>query len=155
MRTTGLAFTLLGTAAFAVSSDAQATRSVRQCSVAEATVVETEAATLAGWGQLHRSSRSDGPRCHRSRNVAKDRDFETFVLNHVDELISSEEARQIVVNAKTACPRNTQELCRKLELKAGTLGTPGTFGTLGTSGTTNSPVSDQPARGNGGQPARE
>src|SRR5215475_4747345 len=135
----GLALTLLATvSAPTVSAEAQVARTVHECSNAEADAAETEAAALSGWEQLQRSFSRYGP-CDDgaiaegwsdtvvrlltqrwstlpalARLAAKDHEFEKFVLKHVDELMTSDEARQIVVNAKTRCPRSARALCRKL-----------------------------------------
>lgn len=53
-----------------------------------------------------------------SRLASADTKFSDFVLLHVDELMSPEEARAIVVNARTKCPRNAEKICRALAEKA-------------------------------------
>jgi hypothetical protein len=53
-----------------------------------------------------------------SRLAAADTKFSDFVLQHVDELMSPDEARTIVVNARTKCPRNADKLCHALAEKA-------------------------------------
>src|SRR5262252_3487274 len=53
-----------------------------------------------------------------SRLATADTKFSDFVLQHVDELMSPDEARTIVVNARTKCPRNADKLCHALAEKA-------------------------------------
>jgi hypothetical protein len=53
-----------------------------------------------------------------SRLASADTKFSDFVLLHVDELMSPDEARIIVVNARTKCPRNAEKICRALAEKA-------------------------------------
>jgi len=49
-----------------------------------------------------------------SRLAAKDRKFARFVLLHVDDLMSPDEARLIVTNSRTKCPPRARALCREL-----------------------------------------
>jgi hypothetical protein len=53
-----------------------------------------------------------------SRLANTDTKFSDFVLLHVDELMSPDQARTIVANARTKCPRNAEKLCRALAEKA-------------------------------------
>jgi hypothetical protein len=53
-----------------------------------------------------------------ARMTATDKKFEAFVLRHVDELMSPDEARLIIRNSETRCPSAARRLCRKLEAKA-------------------------------------
>jgi hypothetical protein len=53
-----------------------------------------------------------------ARLANADAKFSDFVLLHVDELMSPEEARTIMVNARTKCPRTADKLCRALAEKA-------------------------------------
>jgi hypothetical protein len=53
-----------------------------------------------------------------ARLANADTKFSDFVLRHVDELMSPDEARTIVVNARTKCPRNAEKICRALAEKA-------------------------------------
>jgi hypothetical protein len=53
-----------------------------------------------------------------ARLTATDKRFEAFVLRHVDELMSPDEALLIIKNSKTRCPSAARRLCRKLETEA-------------------------------------
>lgn len=44
----------------------------------------------------------------------KDPAFRPFLLRHVDELMSPEQARAVVEAAEHRCPRDSRELCRQL-----------------------------------------
>ena len=45
-------------------------------------------------------------------------EFERFVLWHVDGLMSPEQGKLIVDNARSHCPTGVEKLCRRLEAKA-------------------------------------
>jgi len=47
-----------------------------------------------------------------------DRKFEQFVLLHVDSLMSADDARLLIDNARNRCPAGVEKLCRSLEEKA-------------------------------------
>ena len=53
-----------------------------------------------------------------ARLTSRDKAFRLFVLRHVDELMSPEQARQILANARTKCPATARNICRALEAKA-------------------------------------
>ena len=44
--------------------------------------------------------------------------FGRFVLFHVDELMSPEQAKTIIKNAQESCPPHSEKYCRSLEKKA-------------------------------------
>jgi hypothetical protein len=137
-----LAFSLLSTAVLVITAEARVKQSLRECNAADAIAAQEESDALPNWEQLHRSFKRFG-HCDDGaigegwsdtvvrlltkewstllalvQIVAKDREFERFVLKHVDELMSPDQARQIVANARTKCPRNARRLCRELELRA-------------------------------------
>lgn len=45
-------------------------------------------------------------------------EFERFVLLHVDSLMSPDQGRIIIDNARNHCPAGLKKLCRRLEAKA-------------------------------------
>ena len=53
-----------------------------------------------------------------SRLVQADPEFGDFVISHVDELMSPDQAKMIIANARDRCPADLKSLCRRLEMKA-------------------------------------
>lgn len=53
-----------------------------------------------------------------NRLARVDKGFETFVLWHIDELMSPDESALIIKNAETRCPSNAKRLCQALGRKA-------------------------------------
>ena len=53
-----------------------------------------------------------------SRLAQADPEFGDFVISHVDELMSPDQAKMIIANARDRCPADLQPLCRRLEMKA-------------------------------------
>lgn len=43
--------------------------------------------------------------------------FDRFVLAHVDELMSPDQAKTITKNARERCPSDSKKYCRSLEIK--------------------------------------
>jgi len=50
--------------------------------------------------------------------VQADPEFGDFVISHVDELMSPDQAKMIIANARDRCPADLKSLCRRLEMKA-------------------------------------
>lgn len=53
-----------------------------------------------------------------SRIARSNPDFEHFVLKHIDTLMSPNQGKAIIENARNRCPASVTELCRHLEAKA-------------------------------------
>ena len=113
-----------------------------KCSQEDAIRVETEASSLKDWGEVYRSYRNFA-RCDDasigegySDSVARllsadgegrldelysftlrDRSFERFVLRHVDELMSPDQAKKIHENALSHCPMSAKRLCNAIVSK--------------------------------------
>jgi hypothetical protein len=109
-----------------------------QCSQTEARRAEAQADTLRSWDALYRSYRiyrqcDDGaigegysesvarilvdrwvtlPRL--AQLARKDKEFQRFVLKHVDETINQDDARRIEANAQHECPTPLLHLCGDL-----------------------------------------
>jgi hypothetical protein len=49
-----------------------------------------------------------------NRICSRNRGFEKFVLRHVDELMTPQQARTVRKNARSHCPRNALKLCRQI-----------------------------------------
>lgn len=49
-----------------------------------------------------------------NRLVSHDRDFEAFVLRHIDELMSPAQAEKIRENAETRCPSDARRFCKSV-----------------------------------------
>ena len=114
----------------------------RQCSETEEQHAEAQAETLRSWDDLYRSYTifrqcDDGAIWEGySESVArilvdhwvtlprlaqlarKDKGFQRFVLKHVDETISGDDARRIEANAEHACPTLLRHLCDDLVQQA-------------------------------------
>ena len=45
-------------------------------------------------------------------------EFERFVLSHVDGLMSPDQSKTIINNARKRCPVGAEKLCRRLEASA-------------------------------------
>jgi hypothetical protein len=110
----------------------------RQCSKTDAQLAEAQAETLRSWDDLYRSYTiyqqcDDGaigegysesvarilvdhwrtlPRL--AQLARKDKDFQLFVLKHVDETINGDDARKVEANAQHACPAALRPLCGDL-----------------------------------------
>jgi hypothetical protein len=108
------------------------------CSSNDARLAETEASSLKTWNSVYESfqrfsqcddasigegysdsitrilskSWSDTPRLQQL--VAHDRRFQTFVLRHIDELMTPAEAATIAKNAAAHCPEGASELCGRI-----------------------------------------
>lgn len=52
------------------------------------------------------------------RLAAADRRFERFVLRHIDGLMTMEQQKLILENARLRCPSNAKRLCRLIESRA-------------------------------------
>jgi hypothetical protein len=114
------------------------------CTKQEAKQADTETDLLKNWDQLHRwyqkfQQCDDGAMAEGySDAVAKllandwndvtsllsltktDKQFQQFVLKHIDETISPADARKIVSNAKSKCLAGGEVLCRLVARSAST-----------------------------------
>jgi len=121
--------------ALATSVEAQTGESGKSCGRQEAIQAETEASSLQNWEEMFQSYKnfnhcddgaiwegySDSIARLLSENwhsagqlshlVSQDRNFEGFILRHIDELMSPEQAEKIRRNADTDCPLHAKRLC--------------------------------------------
>jgi hypothetical protein len=110
----------------------------RGCTQKDAINAEEEASTLKSWVEVFRSYKrygqcddaaiaegySDsvarllserwGSSGELNRLCSRNRGFEKFVLRHVDELMTPQQARTILKNAKSRCPKGAFRLCREI-----------------------------------------
>jgi hypothetical protein len=56
-----------------------------------------------------------------SQLTSHDRDFEQFVLRHVDELMTPDQAAAIRKNAESHCPSDAKRLCKSIVARIGAL----------------------------------
>ena len=49
------------------------------------------------------------------RFAGKDKDFEKFVVRHVDETVPRERLERIATNARQRCPKQLTNLCKRLD----------------------------------------
>jgi hypothetical protein len=77
-------------------------------------------AVIEGWSEIVETLFSERWRTLPvlSRLVRRDPSFETFVLQHIDELWNDGAAEQLARNAHTQCPKGFAGLCGKLEKRA-------------------------------------
>ena len=52
-----------------------------------------------------------------NRLVSHDKGFNSFVLHHIDELMSPEQAATIGNNSESQCPANANTLCRETKAR--------------------------------------
>ena len=114
-------------------------REIKVCTQDEATQAETEASKLDNWKDIYSSFKrfghcddgaiSEGYSASIGRMLAykwneatvlykltvKDKDFEKFVLKHIDDTVPIQEINMIAVNAQTRCPNYARELCTKIK----------------------------------------
>jgi hypothetical protein len=110
----------------------------KKCTDDDAKHAEEEASSLKTWGQVYRSyqrfAQCDDAAIGEGysstiahlmadewsqigqlgRLTSKDKSFETFILHHVDELMSLDQTRKIEENASTRCPAGANKLCRSI-----------------------------------------
>jgi len=115
---------------------------IKICTQAEAIQAETEASKLGNWQDVYSSFKrfvhcddgaiGEGYSAAIGRMLAykwvelttlselatKDKDFESFVLKHIDDTVPIQEIKMIIVNAQTRCPDDDQELCAKIHKAA-------------------------------------
>lgn len=111
----------------------------RICNEKEAIQAESEANKLNDWDSLYRSFKhfahcddaaiSEGYSASVGRLLAFDwrhlkrlyeltksnKEFERFVLKHIDELVPADELKIILENARTHCPAGMEGLCKRIE----------------------------------------
>ena len=135
-----LRFTLVMLTLFSATSFAIAAKACEQdrCSESNAKAAESVASSLNSWPEVHRAfskmAACDGGAigegfsesvvsllvAHWSkldelaRLTRHDSRFERFVIRHVDELMSPDEAKQIFQNANNLCPPHASRLCAAL-----------------------------------------
>jgi len=110
----------------------------RVCSTLEASQAEREADELEDWNSVYLSFKRFG-HCDEGtisekysasvsrllihdwnnldallRLAASDKDFEQFVIRHIDETMSEDEAAQVIDNARLHCPAEAQWLCKSI-----------------------------------------
>lgn len=117
---------------------AAATPESRRCKEEEAIKAETDSSGLKSWTQLYNSYRryaqcDDGAISEGYSDVVAhlltehwtkvgelaklskhDKNFERFVLRHIDELMSPDQARAIHDNTQLHCPNNALRLCKAI-----------------------------------------
>jgi len=110
----------------------------KPCTKQDAIAAEEQASSIQSWTELHRSYEryaqcddgaiGEGYSDSIARLLAEkwesldefdrlgvqDRAFEGFVLRHVDELMTPEQANKIRDNSKNHCPSHDRALCRKI-----------------------------------------
>lgn len=108
------------------------------CTSAQARQAQEEAGQLSDWESIHRSFKrfaqcdegaiSEGYSnsvsqllAHRwnhldamIRLTASDHEFEQFVIRHIDESMTEDEANSIVENARLRCPREAKQFCKSI-----------------------------------------
>jgi hypothetical protein len=116
--------------------------SAERCSQEDAIAADKDIDQLKSWSALHRAFRlyrqcDDGGIAEGysdavailltehwpevtalSKLVQTNPEFERFVLLHVDSLMSPEQGKMIIDNARDRCPAGAEKLCRQLEAKA-------------------------------------
>jgi hypothetical protein len=110
----------------------------RVCTDVEAEHAQREADQIKDWGSLYRSFKrfshcdqgATGEQYSDSvsrllvhdwkhldallRLTASDRGFEQFVIRHIDETMSEDEAALVINNARLHCPPEAKRLCRSI-----------------------------------------
>ena len=113
-----------------------------ECTKEEAIQAETNASTLKNWEEVHAAFKKfahcdDGAiaegysesvsqllashwdQLGRLEKILKsDHNFEAFVIKHIDQTITKENAAKIVDNARSHCPKKSKALCKKIESAA-------------------------------------
>jgi hypothetical protein len=108
-----------------------------QCTREDAMAAETEAATLKTWGAVHSSYMKykhcdDGAigegyswsvmkllteywkSIHELEPFWKESGFRAFLIRHIDETYSKEEANMVVENTTRKCPPHVAHICQEL-----------------------------------------
>jgi len=113
-------------------------RQANRCSGADAIRADRSANAIASWADAYNSYRKFA-RCDDAsigegysdkiarllsdkwskvaeldRLAARDKGFERFVLRHVDELMTDEQAKKIRENAQKQCPPKMDRLCKAI-----------------------------------------
>ena len=115
-----------------------ASEKAKPCTRQDAIRADKEASSLRSWTELYKSYKKfaqcdDGgigegysdsiahllsdhwnSANQLNRLVSHDKDFEGFVLRHVDELMSPAQAEKIRDNAEARCPSGAKRLCEKI-----------------------------------------
>ncbi len=113
----------------------------RTCTKEDAIRAETESSSLQNWSEVYNSYRSsvhcdDASIAEGYSNsiahllseewdtidqlnqlVSRDRNFEQFVLRHIDELMSPAQAEKIRENAVAHCTRRASRLCKSISIR--------------------------------------
>jgi hypothetical protein len=122
-----------------VSLAACAHATEKVCTQEEAIQAETESSTLQDWDSVYQAFRrfahcddgaiSEGYSDSIARLLtrkwddigradaltANDKKFESFVLRHIDDLMSPVQAKTIEENARIHCPTGVEHLCKQIE----------------------------------------
>lgn len=132
-------FILLTVISSAMFWSSSATADTQACTRRQAIAAEEESSTLRSWGALYQSYRryshcDDGAISEGySYSVAwllaerwdgfgelldltkQSRDFEDFVVSHVNETMSQSQADQLMRNLSSQCPTSGAKLCSRLK----------------------------------------
>lgn len=109
------------------------------CTREEAIQAETESSTLKDWDGVYQAFKrfghcddgaigegysdsvarllaSDWVHIEKANELtSRDKKFRRFVLHHIDELMSPDQAKMIGENARDHCPTSTTRLCKLIE----------------------------------------
>jgi hypothetical protein len=134
-------FLILASIMLATNFQVQGKDAKVTCTKEDAIRAETEASSLKTWDEVYRSYKnfaqcddggigegySESIAHLLSENwssvaqlnslVFRDNGFETFVLRHIDELMSPSEVRKIRENVNSGCPAHAKSLCRSIRTK--------------------------------------
>jgi hypothetical protein len=123
---------------FATTVGLFANEKAKPCTREDAIRADHEASSLRGWAEVYKSYKNfaqcdDGGIAEGysdsvarllsekwasadqlNRLSSRDRGFEKFVLRHIDELMTPDQANKIRDNADTRCPSHAKRLCEKI-----------------------------------------
>lgn len=51
------------------------------------------------------------------RLISKDKNFGVFVIHHVDELMTFDQAQKMYENVRSRCPETVKKLCKRIEVR--------------------------------------
>jgi hypothetical protein len=120
------------------STNVAQTQTKKACTMDEEKQADTEASTLKTWREVYSSYKSfiqcdDGSIGEGYSDsvarllsehwnttgellqlVSRDKDFEQFVMRHIDELMSLSQGRKIRENASSHCPAQGVQMCKSI-----------------------------------------
>jgi hypothetical protein len=129
---------ILGSFAFGFGARALFGNSQKSSTTQEAILAEGQAFSLKNWDEVYRSFKAfvhldDGALAegysdsidrmlsddwssvsHLNRLISNDKNFEKFILKHIDELMSQDQAEKIHNNAEKLCPQEARRLCQAI-----------------------------------------